>query len=110
APNFRGPWTPHPKNPVLIDIASARPAGRMVRRGNDLLRPVQDCRRSYGAALGIARISHLDLIGMEQVVETILNPGALWSGRKLHTLNEAGGFEFIDGSAIAPRWKQRTRD
>ncbi|RVB33348.1 formyl transferase, partial [Mesorhizobium sp. M7A.F.Ca.CA.004.05.1.1] len=104
------PWTPHPKNPVLIDIASARPAGRMVRRGNDLLRPVQDCRRSYGAALGIARISHLDLIGMEQVVETILNPGALWSGRKLHTLNEAGGFEFIDGSAIAPRWKQRTRD
>jgi hypothetical protein len=43
---------------------------------------------------------------MEQVVETILNPGELWSGRKLHTLNEAGGFEFIDGSAIAPRWKR----
>ncbi|AZO44415.1 formyl transferase [Mesorhizobium sp. M7D.F.Ca.US.005.01.1.1] len=110
APDFRGPWTPHPNNPVLIDIASARPAGRMVKRGNDLLRPVQDCRRSYGAALGIARISHLDLIGMEQVVETILNPGALWNGRKLHTLNEAGGFEFIDGSAIAPRWKRRVRD
>ncbi|MER9952765.1 formyl transferase [Mesorhizobium sp. M0047] len=110
APDFRGPWTPHPNNPVLIDIASARPAGRMVKRGNDLLRPVQDCRRSYGAALGIARVSHLDLIGMEQVVETILNPGALWSGRKLHTLNEAGGFEFIDGSAIAPRWKRRVRD
>ena len=110
APDFRGPWTPHPNNPVLIDIASARPAGRMVKRGNDLLRPVQDCRSSYGAALGIARISHLDLIGMEQVVETILNPGALWNGRKLHTLNEAGGFEFIDGSAIAPRWKQRVRD
>ncbi|UVK46410.1 formyl transferase [Mesorhizobium sp. AR07] len=107
APDFRGPWTPHPNNPVLIDIASARPAGRMVKRGNDLLRPVQDCRRSYGAALGIARISHLDLIGMEQVVETILNPGALWGGRKLHTLNEAGGFEFIDGSAISPRWKRR---
>ncbi|MFB9980013.1 formyl transferase [Mesorhizobium kowhaii] len=107
APDFRGPWTPHPNNPVLIDIASARPAGRMVKRGDQLLRPVQDCRRSYGAALGIARISHLDLIGMEQVVETILNPGALWGGRKLHTLNEAGGFEFIDGSAIAPRWKQR---
>jgi hypothetical protein len=107
APDFRGPWTPHPNNPVLIDIASARPAGRMVMRGGDLIRPVQDCRRSYGAALGIARISHLDLTGMEQVVETILNPGELWSGRKLHTLNEAGGFEFIDGSAISPRWKHR---
>ncbi|MCA0019152.1 formyl transferase, partial [Mesorhizobium sp. B264B1A] len=106
APDFRGPWTPHPKNPVLIDIASARPAGRMVEREGQLLRPVQDCRRSYGAALGIARIVHLDLDGMSQVVETILTPGALWSGRKLHTLNEAGGLEFIDGSAIAPRWKQ----
>ncbi|MBZ9701882.1 MULTISPECIES: formyl transferase [unclassified Mesorhizobium] len=106
APDFRGPWTPHPKNPVLIDIASARPAGRMVEREGQLLRPVQDCRRSYGAALGIASIVYLDLDGMSQVVETILTPGALWSGRKLHTLNEAGGLEFIDGSAIAPRWKQ----
>ena len=107
APDFRGPWTPHPKNPVLVDIASARPAGRMVERNGQLLRPVQDCRRSYGAALGIARVAHLDLNGMEQVVETILTPGALWNGRKLHTLNEAGGLEFIDGSAIAPRWKQK---
>ncbi|WP_214475170.1 formyl transferase [Mesorhizobium sp. dw_380] len=107
APDFRGPWTPHPRNPVLIDIASARPAGRMVEHDGQLLRPVQDCRRSYGAALGIARVVHLDLNGMEQVVETILTPGALWSGRKLHTLNEAGGLEFIDGSGIAPRWKKR---
>ncbi|SFP38489.1 hypothetical protein SAMN03159463_04141 [Mesorhizobium sp. NFR06] len=106
APDFRGPWTPHTKNPVLIDIASARPAGRMVSRGGQLLRPVQDCRRSYGAALGIARVTQLDESGMEQVVETILNPGAGWAGRKLHTLNEAGGLEFIDGSAMAPRWKQ----
>ena len=81
----------------------------MVERNGQLLRPVQDCRRSYGAALGIARVTHLDLTGMEQVVETILTPGALWNGRKLHTLNEAGGLEFIDGSAIAPRWKQQAR-
>ncbi|TPN76686.1 formyl transferase [Mesorhizobium sp. CU2] len=105
APDFRGPWTPHPRNPVLIDIASARPAGRMVSRGGQLLRPVQDCRRSYGAAMGIARVTKLDETGFEQVVETILAPGAGWAGRKLHTLNEAGGLEFIDGSAMAPRWK-----
>lgn len=109
APDFRGPWTPHPKNPLLIDVASARPAGRMVSRNGQLLRPVQDCRRSYGAALGIARVTQLDETGFEQVVETILNPGAGWAGRKLHTLNEAGGLEFIDGSAMAPRWKQGQR-
>jgi hypothetical protein len=104
APDFRGPWTPHPRNPVLIDIASARPAGRMVFRDGALLRPVQDCRRGYGRALGIARVTRLDMEGFEQEVETIIGSGQLWPGRRLHTLNSAGGFEFIDGSAFA-RWR-----
>jgi len=103
APDFRGPFVPHPRNPVLIDIASARPAGRLVRRDGALLRPVQDCRRGYGAALGIARVLRLDEDAFEQQVETILGPGPLWPGRRLHTLNAAGGFEFIDGSRLALR-------
>lgn len=104
APDFRGPWTAHANNPVLIDIASARPAGRVVRRDGTLLRPVQDCRRGYGAALGLARIERMDDGGFEQSVETILTSGPEWPGRRLHTLNSAGGLEFIDGSALAPRW------
>jgi hypothetical protein len=104
APDFRGPWTAHPANPVLIDIASARPAGRIVMRDGALLRPVQDCRRGYGAALAIARIQRLDETGFEQTVETILTPGPQWPGRRLHTLNSAGGLEFIDGSARVRRW------
>jgi hypothetical protein len=102
APHFSGPWTPHAKNPVLVDIASARPAGRIVERDGILWRPVQDCRRSYGAALGLARITRLDDQGFEQEVEAILTPGTSWPGRRLHTLNQAGGFEFIDGSAPSP--------
>ena len=105
APDFRGPWTPHPRNPVLIDIASARPAGRFVERDGVLYRPVQDCRHGYGAALGIARVDRLDPRNYAQTVETLLTAGPKWSGRRLHTLNSAGGFEFIDGSAWAPRWK-----
>ena len=105
APDFRGPWSAHSKNPVLVDIASARPAGRMVHRAGNLLRPVQDCRRGYGAALGIARVTQLDDLGFEQTVETILGPGHSWPGRRMHTLNAAGGLEFIDGSGHAPRWK-----
>jgi len=104
APDFRGPWTPHAKNPVLIDIASARPAGRMFTLDGKLYRPVQDCRGGYGAALGLARVDKLDDEGFEQTVEEILSPGADWPGRRLHTANAAGDFEFIDGSAFAPRW------
>ncbi len=104
APDFRGPWTAHPRNPVLIDIASARPAGRMFTAGGVLYRPVQDCRAGYGAALGFARVERLDDSGFAQTIETIIRPGADWPGRRLHTYNAAGGFEFIDGSAFCPRW------
>ncbi|RYE34385.1 MAG: formyl transferase [Hyphomicrobiales bacterium] len=103
APDFRGPWRAHPRNPVLIDIASARPAGRMVLRDGQLLRPVQDCRLGYGKALGIARVTQLDDAGFAQDIETILEAGPLWPGRRLHSLNSAGGFEFIDGSAMVRR-------
>lgn len=104
APDFRGPWQPHRRNPVLIDIASARPAGRVVSRDGALIRPFQDCRAGYGAALGLARITRLDDDAFEQRIETILRPGPLWPGRRLHTLNRAGRLECIDGSATARRF------
>ncbi|GGE10620.1 hypothetical protein GCM10011390_32100 [Aureimonas endophytica] len=102
APDFRGPWTPHPGNPVLIDIAAARPAGAMLRRGGALWRPVQDCGAGYGAALALARVDRLDREGFAQTVTAVLRPGPNWPGRRLHSLNAAGGHEFIDGSAAAP--------
>jgi hypothetical protein len=98
APDLLGPWTPHRHNPVIVDLATARPGGRVVRRGNKLIRPFQDCRRGYGTALGLAEITRLDDDGFEQRVETILQPGPLWPGRRLHTLNRAGRLECIDGS------------
>ncbi len=82
APKLIGPWTPHRRNPVLVDIASARPAGRVVRRGEKLIRPVQDCRGGYGAALGLATITRLDAEAFEQRVDATLFPGALWPGRR----------------------------
>jgi hypothetical protein len=104
APEFRGPWRPHRRNPVLVDIASARPAGRVVQRNGALIRPFQDCREGYGAALGLARITRLDDEAFEQKVETILRSGPLWPGRRLHTLNRAGRLECIDGSGTARRF------
>ncbi|MDE3177535.1 MAG: formyl transferase [Pseudomonadota bacterium] len=104
APDFRGPWTPHRANPVLIDIATSRPAGRMFARDGALYRPVQDCRAGYGAALALARVDRLDEGGFAQSVEAIVRPCAHWPGRRLHTFNAAGGYEFVDGSALAPRW------
>jgi hypothetical protein len=99
-----GPWVPHRRNPVLIDIASARPAGRVIRRGGRLIRPFQDCRQGYGTALGLAEITRLDDDGFAQRVDTVLRPGPMWSGRRLHTLNRGGRLESIDGSAFSRRF------
>ncbi|MDQ0446252.1 glucosamine inositolphosphorylceramide transferase family protein [Methylobacterium aerolatum] len=98
ADDFRGPWTAHPRNPVLIDVATARPAGPVVSRDGMLIRPVQDCRGGYGSALGLARIMRLDEDGFVQRLETRLAAGADWPGTRLHTYSAAGAFEFIDGS------------
>jgi exopolysaccharide biosynthesis WecB/TagA/CpsF family protein len=103
-----GPWRPHRHNPVLVDLASARPAGRVVRRDGKLLRPVQDCRNGYGAALAIAEIVRLDEECFEQRVQAILGPGPSWPGHKLHMLNQAGRLECIDGATRSTRlhWRR----
>lgn len=103
APDLFGPWTPHVGNPLIVDPAQARPAGRFVRRGGILMRPVQDCTNGYGAALGLARIDRLDVEGFVQTIEDVLMPGSAWPGRKLHTLNAAGTLETIDGCVLRPK-------
>jgi hypothetical protein len=99
-----GPWRPHAGNPVLVDRASARPAGHFVNRNGQLWRPVQDCTQGYGNALALAEIIELTPESFRQRVHTRLRPGAFWPGRKLHTLNRAGRLEVIDGSRIQPKW------
>jgi hypothetical protein len=109
APCLCGRWIPHRKNPVLIDIGTARPAGRVVERNGRLIRPVQDCRRGYGASLALAEITRLDAECFEQSIIASLEPGKNWPGRRLHTLNRAGRLECIDGSAISFRLKMINR-
>jgi hypothetical protein len=103
ADHLLGPWLPHASNPVLIDRASARPAGNFVTINDRLWRPVQDCADGYGAALGLAEIVELSPTTFKQIVRHSLKPGPLWPGRKLHTLNRCGRLEVIDGSRVQPK-------
>ena len=110
APGIFGPWSPHERNPVLWDARSARSAGKIVEREGRLWRPVQDCSRRYGAAVGLAEITCLNDHAYEQRVRSTIAPCREWPGRRLHTLSQAGGFEFIDSSANVLRWKTGTHD
>jgi hypothetical protein len=105
AQDLQGPWLPHASNPVLIDRSSARPAGNFVMIDQKLWRPVQDCTDGYGCGLGLAEIVELSPTGFKQIVRNSIRPGALWPGRKLHTLNRCGNLEVIDGARIQPKWR-----
>ncbi len=109
APEPWGPWTPHKNNPVLVDIASARPAGHVHLRDGRLLRPVQDCRAGYGAAMAVAEITRLDDEAFEQTVVARYSPGDSWPGTRLHTFNTAAGIETVDGSSFSPRFRRGRR-
>ncbi len=97
APDLLGPWSPHPRNPVLIDARSARPAGAVFSHGGALWRPAQDCSAGYGSALSLCRIDRLDPEDYGQTLHAVIRPGPAWPGRGLHTLNWAAGLEVIDG-------------
>jgi hypothetical protein len=110
AEHLMGPWLPHASNPVLIDRASARPAGNFVTIDQKLWRPVQDCTDGYGCGLGLAEIVELSPTGFRQVVRSSIRPSALWPGRKLHTFNRHGNLEVIDGARIQPKWRALTSE
>ncbi|HXD55043.1 MAG TPA: hypothetical protein VN618_09855 [Solirubrobacteraceae bacterium] len=59
AERLAGPWHPHPLNPVVSDVACARPAGAVQVWGGRLVRPAQDCSRRYGGAVSFREIDVL---------------------------------------------------
>jgi hypothetical protein len=96
AAELEGPWSPHPRNPVKQDAASSRPAGRLFRRGSQLIRPTQDCSRTYGGAINLCTVETLTTEGfVERVVENI-PPAWVDGAQALHTLSATAELEAID--------------
>jgi hypothetical protein len=98
-----GPWRPHCANPVKSDCGSARPAGRIVRRGHRLLRPAQDCEDGYGAGLVWHEITELTPSRFrEQEI-------ARWNGRRdlgvagIHSFDQLGELAVIDFQTVTKR-------
>jgi hypothetical protein len=92
---FTDQWTPHPRNPVVRDIRSARPAGRIFTQDRKLIRPSQDSSHRYGYAL---RFNHILKLNENEYVETGVFTFRPPGGKTLatHTFNQAGGMTAID--------------
>jgi hypothetical protein len=92
-------WTPHRLNPVVIDPACARPAGRIVVMDGRLIRPAQDCERRYGNAVCFMEITALSADRYEESLFMRLQPSSGgFPKHGIHTFNIVGtaaGFTAI---------------
>jgi hypothetical protein len=114
APSLTGPWREHPNNPVVSNLAGARPGGTpMLDAGGGVVLPVQDCSQGYGSALRFLRFQTLDLapLRFEYLPERLT--GDLVSKDHtagLHTLSGCAGFSFIDVKRVDTSRKKQWLD
>ncbi len=98
AERLGGPWTAHARNPVKIDVRSARPAGAPFWADGAFYRPAQDCSSTYGARVVLNRVQVLTPHAFREEVAASVEPdrhGRYPAG--LHTLSRFGTRTLIDG-------------
>lgn len=103
AERLLGPYRPHPQNPVVSDPAHARPAGRIIRLGAQILRPAQDCAADYGASIILRGIETMTPQRYAERPGRRLSPRDVAGGFTdgLHTLDHTERFVLIDTKRMA---------
>lgn len=100
---FSDNWTAHPRNPVVSDVRSSRPAGRIVVRGGRIYRPSQDSSRHYGYGLNICEVTILTETDYEEKIVSKIEPDWADDIISTHTINHEHGLTVIDGQ----RWRRK---
>lgn len=98
APDLLGPWVPHRRNPVKVDVRSARGGGTPFVWQGQLYRPAQDYSRVLEGSLTLNRVVVLDEERFEE--ETVATVGPFPREPypdKCHTLCALGERTLIDG-------------
>ncbi len=99
ADELRGPWTPHPLNPVRNGLRGARMAGTPFREEGRLIRPGQNCVHRYGGSLVFHEILELGLRNYREreIGEWSPIQKRGFDNHCLHTYNRGSEFAYIDG-------------
>jgi hypothetical protein len=105
--SLRGEWEPHPMNPVVSDVRCARPAGRLFRQDGQLIRPAQDCSRSYGWRLVFNRIEVLSPSDYRERPIGVIEPAPDSGNLRTHSYDSDGMYEVLDGFRMRPRFSVR---
>jgi hypothetical protein len=88
--SLRGPYVPHPGNPLRADAIGARPAGRLFEWNGRLIRPGQDSSREYGYAVVFYEVTSLTTSSYAEVEIGRLPPS--WAPR----IRGTHSWDFLD--------------
>ncbi len=113
APDLRGPWTEHPKSPVVRhDPARARPAGRVLITEGRIVRFAQDCLGGYGLrgrAFEVSKLSSTEYTEKELDWSGLTASGVGWNAEgmhhvDLHQRDDGSWLACVDGWRTAYRF------
>jgi hypothetical protein len=91
-----GPWSPHPMNPIVSNVQTARPAGALFRQDGKLYRPAQDCAKSYGASIAVQEILTLSPTEYRERSAYKIEPDWLPNIRGCHTISLCDEITLLD--------------
>ena len=101
AASIRGPWHPHPMNPLIAgDNQIARPAGRVTVIDSGVIRFTQACYPDYGMHVRAFRMLDLTTTSyseMELERSPILEPSERWNRSGMHHVDP----HWVDGRWLA---------
>jgi hypothetical protein len=98
---LEGPWTEHPRSPIVDrDARIARPAGRVISLSDRPVRFAQDCRTNYGSRVHAIEITSLTT---RDYAEAELDPAPILNGSGKGW--NAGGMHHVDAHLLDDgRW------
>jgi hypothetical protein len=93
---FTADWKPHILNPVISDVTSARPAGKIFFQDGKIYRPSQDCSKTYGYGFNINEVIALTETEYQEKKVSTTKPH--WDSRLIatHTYAHEGKMTVID--------------
>lgn len=91
---FSDEWGSHPQNPILIDKANARNAGKIREEDQHFIRVSQNCKSSYGNSISKNKIIELtENVYREEKLSSTLDFKTFYG---CHTINSDAGLSIID--------------
>jgi hypothetical protein len=101
---FSGKWESHPCNPIISDIRTARPAGKVFQH-NKMYRPSQDCSVRYGKGFNLSEITILTETEYDEILLKKVEPDWDKQLKGAHTYNFDKNFTIIDAYSFRRRFR-----